>query len=114
MKKNSIAKQTVKKPRHRKTSTARQAERRSSAGMVKQVVGLDLGDKSSRYCVLDSEGIVQVERGHDTARVHAGVCQDGPQPDRAGGGDAFAVGEPAAGKPRARSDRGQRPAGTDH
>lgn len=68
MKKNSIAKQTVKKPRHRKTSTARQAERRSSAGMVKQVVGLDLGDKSSRYCVLDSEGIVQVERSVATTR----------------------------------------------
>jgi transposase len=68
MKKNSIAKQTVSKPHHRKTSKARQSERGSSAGPVKQVVGLDLGDKSSRYCVLDSAGKVQVERSVATTR----------------------------------------------
>jgi transposase len=35
---------------------------------VKQVVGLDLGDKSSRYCVLDSNGAVQSERSVATTR----------------------------------------------
>jgi transposase len=35
---------------------------------VKQVVGVDLGDKSSRYCVLDSEGNVQSERSAATTR----------------------------------------------
>jgi transposase len=68
MKKNNIAKQTVRKPHHRKTSKARQAERGSSAGLVKQVIGVDLGDKSSRYCVLDGEGTVQVERSVATTR----------------------------------------------
>ena len=68
MKKNSIAKQTVTKPRHRKASKARQVERASSVGPVKQVVGLDLGDKSSRYCVLDNEGTVQSERSVATTR----------------------------------------------
>jgi len=63
MKKNSITKQKVTKPRNRKASKARQTQRGNAAGVAKQVVGLDLGDKSSRYCVLDSEGSVQLERG---------------------------------------------------
>lgn len=37
-------------------------------GPVKQVVGLDLGDKSSRDCVLDSNGRVQSERSVATTR----------------------------------------------
>lgn len=68
MKKDSIAKQTVRKPRNRKASKARQAERGAAVGPVKQVVGLDLGDKSSRYCVLDSAGKVQLERSAATTR----------------------------------------------
>jgi len=68
MKKNNITKQNVTKPRNRKASKARQAARGKSVGKVKQVVGLDLGDKSSRYCVLDSEGTVQLERGVATTR----------------------------------------------
>jgi len=68
MKKNSIVKQTVTKPRHRRASKARQADRGSSAGPVKQTVGLDLGDKSSRYCVLDNEGKIQSERSVATTR----------------------------------------------
>ena len=68
MKKDSIAKPKVTKPRNRKASKARQTERRASVGPVKQVVGLDLGDKSSRCCVLDSEGQVQLERGVATTR----------------------------------------------
>ena len=68
MKKNSIAKQTVTKPRHRKASKARQVDRGSSAGPVKQIVGVDLGDKASRYCVLDGAGKIQSERSVATTR----------------------------------------------
>jgi transposase len=73
MKKNSIAKQTVTKPRYRKPSKARQAQRGSGVGPVKQVIGLDLGDKSSRYCVLDGEGRVQAERS--VASTRSGFSQ---------------------------------------
>jgi transposase len=68
MKKNNIAKQVATKPRNQKASKARQAKRGSGVGPVKQVVGLDLGDKSSRYCVLDSNGTVQSERSVATTR----------------------------------------------
>jgi transposase len=68
MKKNNITKQTVTKPRNRKGSKARQAARGKSIGEVEQVIGVDLGDKSSRYCVLDSEGVVKLERGVATTR----------------------------------------------
>jgi transposase len=68
MKKNSIAKQAVRKPRHRKASKARQVDRGISAGPVKQIVGVDLGDKASRYCVLDSAGEIQSERSVATTR----------------------------------------------
>lgn len=72
MKKDSIAKQTVTRPRHRKASKARQGARDISVGPVKQVIGLDLGDKSSRYCVLDNEGNVQSERSVATTRQGMG------------------------------------------
>ena len=68
MKKNSIAKQTVTKPRNRKASKARQGLRGSGVGPVKKVVGLDLGDQSSRYCVVDNEGTVQAEQSVATTR----------------------------------------------
>ena len=67
MKKDSISKQTMTKPRNRKASKARQT-RRSCVGPVTQVIGLDLGDKSSRYCALDSAGEVQLERSVATTR----------------------------------------------
>jgi transposase len=68
MKKNSISKQAVTKPRHRKSSKGRQGKQASSGGAVQQVIGLDLGDQSSRYCVLDSEGNVKAERSVATTR----------------------------------------------
>ncbi len=65
MKKNSIAKQVVTKPRNRKASKARQ---QNNVGAVQQVVGLDLGDKSSRFCIVDKAGEVLAERGVATTR----------------------------------------------
>jgi transposase len=67
MKKNSISKQMVTKPRNRKASKARQT-RRTRVGPVAQVIGLDLGDRSSQYCVLDGAGEVQAERSVATTR----------------------------------------------
>lgn len=68
MKKNSIAKDTVTKPRHRQASKARQRARKSWGAALQQVVGLDLGDKTSRYCVLELDGEVKAERGVATTR----------------------------------------------
>lgn len=69
MKKNSIAKQTLTKPRNRKASKARETKRAATAvGPVQQVVGVDLGDKRSRYCVLDSAGKVVSEQSVATTR----------------------------------------------
>jgi CO/xanthine dehydrogenase Mo-binding subunit len=102
MKKNNIAKQVATKPRNQKASEARQAKRGSGVGPVKQVVGLDLGDKSSRYCVLDSNGTVQSERSVATTRQ--GFSQAFAKMVRsriALEGDAFALGEPGVGKPGA-------------
>lgn len=68
MKKNSTAKQTASKPRHRKASKARLGRPNISAATPAQVVGVDLGDKTSRYCVLDQNGMVRTERSVATTR----------------------------------------------
>jgi len=68
MKKNSTAQQTVSKPRHRRASKARRAKPNGPVAAVTQVVGVDIGDKTSRYCVLDGDGVVQVERSVATTR----------------------------------------------
>ena len=69
MKKDSIVQQKVKKVRHRKRSQANQgSNRRSSGEAPKQTVGLDLGDKHSRYCVLDSGATIKAERSAPTTK----------------------------------------------
>src|ERR1051326_4020874 len=60
-------------------------------------IGLDLGDKSSRYCILDREGEVLVEHRDDEEGANAGVRQPGRQSHRVGGGNALAVGQAAVG-----------------
>ena len=81
MKKDSIAKKQVKKPRHRKASAGRKLEA-VKRGEVKQVIGLDLGDKTSRYCVLDMEGDVQLERGVATTKRGLGQWAEKMEPSR--------------------------------
>jgi transposase len=69
MKKNSIPAQTGKKVRHRKRSPKNQCvNRRHSAAVPKHTVGLDLGDKTSRYFGLDQEGNETKESGVATTK----------------------------------------------
>ena len=57
MKKNSI------EPKSRKRN-----QRELNKGDRKITIGMDLGDKTSRYCVLDQEGQVLQERSVGTTR----------------------------------------------
>lgn len=61
MKKDSIVAAQRKKPRHRQRTKGRSSQRSRSSHPPRQTIGLDLGDKSSRYCVLDAAGEVQDE-----------------------------------------------------
>ena len=86
MKKNSIVRQSPK------------AEHGSPEGPI--TIGMDLGDKTSRYCVLGEEGEVVSgrQRGDEQESHEAEVFGDAAVPDRDGSGNAFAVGEPLAGE----------------
>ena len=62
-------------------------------------IGMDLGDKTSRYCVLGRDGR---DGGRQVATTKKGMTQmfaDAPVPDRDGSGNAFAVGEPVVEEP---------------
>ena len=70
MKKNSISPMKKERVHHRKRRKANQAINRNlSAKAPKQTVGLDLGDKHSRYCVLDQEGQIRAERSVATTKA---------------------------------------------
>jgi transposase len=62
MKQNSIVKQT---PKRAAVGTARRSE--TASGKI--TVGMDLGDKTSRYCVLDQQGEVQTESSVATTKT---------------------------------------------
>jgi transposase len=70
MKKDSIAQVSLNKPRHRQQSKGRlkEVKRSGIAGTPEQSVGLDIGDNTSRYLVVDSEGVVKTERGVPTTK----------------------------------------------
>jgi transposase len=70
MKKDSIAQVSLNKPRHRQQSKGRlkEVKRSGIAGTPEQSVGLDLGDNTSRYLVVDSEGVVKTERSVPTTK----------------------------------------------
>ncbi len=75
---------------------------------AKLTIGLDLGDRTSYYCILDEAGNVIWERNVPTTSngIAPGVPQDSALSDRTGNGNALAVGEPAVGTDGSRSDRG--------
>ena len=77
----------------------------------KLTIGLDLGDRSSWYCVLDEAGaiVAGAETGHDSESDEGSVRGDAAQPDRAGNRDALALGKPGTERVGARSDRGACP-----
>lgn len=70
MKKNSIAQGSLNKPRHRQASHGRMKHVTGLPirGIPDQTVGIDLGDQTSRYLVLDRDGAVQQERSVATTR----------------------------------------------
>ena len=74
----------------------------------KLTIGLDLGDRSSWYCVLDEAGEVRAgtEAGHDSESDERSVWEDAAEPDRVGNGDALAVGEPGVERVGTRSNSG--------
>ena len=61
-------------------------------------VGLDLGDRSSFYCVLDEAGDVLLEQRveHDPQGDKRGLRSDASEPYRTGDRNAFTVGKPVA------------------
>ena len=60
---------------------------------------MDLGDKTSRYCVLNGDGEVIRNRAWRPRRKRCYRCSaPAAVPDRDGSGNAFAVGEPVAGR----------------
>ena len=91
----------------KKISTAA-AEKMEKVEGQRLTVGLDLGDRSSWYCVLNEAGEVLLERKLATTpkAMKEVAWRDAAQPDRAGNGAALAVGEPAVEGVGARSDRG--------
>ena len=64
----------------------------------KLTIGLDLGDRWSWYCVLDKApaGDSRTETQHDGEGDARSIRRHAALSDRAGNGDAFAVGEPGA------------------
>ena len=81
----------------KKISTVAVKQSKNISGK-KLTIGLDLGDRSSWYCVLDEAGEVLLEQKlSDDSESHEGcVWSHAALSDRAGDGNAFAVGEPAA------------------
>jgi transposase len=81
----------------KKVSTA-VAKQTNNFAEQKLTMGLDLGDRSSWYCVLDEAGTVLLEQRLSTApKAMREVLGGMPRSrDRARDGDAFAVGKPAA------------------
>ena len=57
----------------KKNSTVQPGPTRALSPRGRLTIGLDLGDRSSRYCVLDVRG--EVQREASVATTHKGLCQ---------------------------------------
>jgi transposase len=79
----------------KKISTVAVKQSKNISGQ-KLTIGLDLGDRSSWYCVLDEAGEVLLEQKlATTAKAMREVfSRNATQPDGTGNGNALAVGEP--------------------
>jgi hypothetical protein len=64
----------------------------------KLTIGLDLGDRSSWYCLLDEvgESAAGTETEHDCKGDEGGVREHAALSDLVGNRDAFALGKPSA------------------
>ena len=63
-------------------------------------IGLDLGDRSSFYCVLDEAGEVLLEQKVSTQGDKRDFPSDAPQSYRTGDRNPFTVGKPVAQRTR--------------
>jgi predicted NBD/HSP70 family sugar kinase len=80
---------------------------------LSSAIGIDLGDRWSRYCVVNSAGeVVTEDRVRTTPEGMERLFQEMPA-TRHRGGRALSVGEPATGELRAPGDRGQSAQGAD-
>ena len=91
----------------KKNSTCRQSPRRGSkARQQAMTIGMDLGDKTSRYCVLDEQGEVVEEQSVATTkkgmlRVFGARRQECEEAcDRSGGAEAGNFAAPFVGDRR--------------
>jgi hypothetical protein len=75
----------------------------------KLTIGMDLGDRSSRYCILDEQGEAMLDRSIATTRkgMDSSVRINSAMPHRFGGRDTLTLGEPASGETGTRGDRGE-------
>jgi hypothetical protein len=83
----------------KKNSTSSQSPKRAIARQQGPItIGMDLGDKTSRYCVLDGNGERLSEGSVATTRraMATEVFRDAPVPRGDGSGHAFALVEPMA------------------
>jgi predicted NBD/HSP70 family sugar kinase len=98
-----------------KISTMQTSEENIFKGQL--TIGLDLGDCSSAYCVLNEAGEIVLEHKLATTpeAVKAGIREHAAVPHGDGDGDTFSLGEPTVGGVRTRSNRGPRSESTlDH
>ena len=74
----------------------------------KLTIGLDLGDRSSWYCVLNETGgsTAGTEAGDDAESDEGSVWGNAALPDRAGNWHALALGQQVVERVGARGDRG--------
>jgi len=103
MKKNNTVKQSLKKGTKKTTKDAKESI----------TIGMDLGDKTSRYCILNGSGEVREEGSVPTSKkgMMQNVRRHATVPDRHGSGRALAVGELLAEQFGVRSDCGECTAG---
>jgi hypothetical protein len=73
LKKNNTTGYTTKKPRHRKRSKRNPTNMDLSSAPPTQTVGIDLGDKTSRYHVVDQAGVMKKEGS--TATTKQGMAE---------------------------------------
>ena len=79
----------------KKISTAATKQMRNFSSTL--TIGLDLGDRSSYYCVLDERGEIILEQKVSTTQSPAsGVRSHAAQSHRAGDRDALALGKSVA------------------
>jgi transposase len=84
------------KKNSKRTGSVKTGQKANSRKRGQITIGLDLGDKTSHYCVLaeDGEQLCQDKVATSKEAMRERFSAFGRVPDRTGGGNAFALGEP--------------------